>query len=71
MPLIYKDKKIPSIPINAFGAQLQEQEAPSDFTIFLSWLAVLVRGGSKEGAANGTIEEHIATAVSSWQYSWQ
>ena len=64
MPLIYKDKKIPSIPINAFGAWLQEQEAPLNFTIFSSWLAALIRGGAKEGAVNGTVEEHIAAAMS-------
>lgn len=64
LPLIYENKKIPSIPINAFGARLQEQEAPSDFTIFSSWLAALVGGGAKEGGANGTVEGHIAAAVS-------
>lgn len=65
LPLILGKKKIPSTPINAYGALLQECEGgTSDFIIFSSWLPALIGGWAKEGPANGTIKEHIEVAVS-------
>ena len=67
LPLIVGRQKIPSIPINAFGAQLQDldQGGDQDYIIFSSWLGGLISGEWPEGWAEGTIEEHIKVAVSS------
>jgi hypothetical protein len=65
LPLIVGNKKIPSTPINAFGAQLQELEGgATDFIIFSSWLGALAGGMAAEGPVNGTIKEYIKVAVS-------
>jgi hypothetical protein len=65
LPLIIGGQKIPSIPINAFGAQLQEfDQGNRDYTIFSSWIGTFVSGDAKEGSAEGTIREHIKAAVS-------
>ena len=66
LPLILGNKKIPSLPINAYSAYLQEIEGgTSEFIIFSSWLPALIARWAKEGPANGTIKEHIEVAVSS------
>ena len=66
LPLILGDKKIPSMPINAYSAYLQEiKGGTSEFIIFSSWHPALIAGWAKEGPANGTIKEHIGVAVSS------
>jgi len=67
LPLIVGRQKIPSIPINAFGAQLQDLDrgGDQDYIIFSSWLGGLISGEWPEGWAEGTIEEHIKAAVSS------
>lgn len=65
LPLIVGGKKIPSTPINAYGALLQSNDdGYRDYVIFSSWLAALVGGAAEEGHVNGTIEEHIKVAVS-------
>ena len=65
--LITGRQKISSIPINVYGAQLQDQDqgGDQDYIIFLSWLGAFVSGEWLEGGAEGTIEEHIKAAVSS------
>jgi hypothetical protein len=65
LPLIIGGQKLPSTPIDAFRAQLQEYDQDSDYTIFSSWLGAFVSGVAKEGQAEGTFEEHIKAAVSS------
>ena len=65
LPLIIGGQKIPSIPINALGAQLQEfDQGNHDYTIFSSWIGTFVSGDAKEGSAEGTIGEYIKAAVS-------
>jgi len=64
LSLINGRQKIPSTPINAFGAQLQEYDQDRDYTIFSSWLGAFVSGEAKEGRAEGTFEEHTKAAVS-------
>jgi hypothetical protein len=67
LPLIVGEKKIPSVPINAYGALLQDSTEQCDYVIFSSWLAALVSGVAKEGAGEGTIEGHVRAAVSKQQ----
>jgi hypothetical protein len=65
LPLIVGKQKIPSVPINAFGAYLQQENQNNcDYTIFSSWIGAFVSGAANEGQAEGTIEEHIKAAVS-------
>jgi hypothetical protein len=64
LPLINGQQKIPSTPINAFGAQLQEYDQDRDYTIFSSWLGAFTSGQAKEGWAEGTFKEHMKAAVS-------
>jgi hypothetical protein len=68
LPLIVGEKKIPSVPINAYGALLQDSTEQCDYIIFSSWLAALVTGVAKEGAGEGTVEGHIRAAVSKQQF---
>jgi hypothetical protein len=63
LPLINGQQKIPSTPINAFGAQLQEYDQDRDYTIFSSWLGAFASGQIKEGWAEGTFKEHMKAAV--------
>jgi hypothetical protein len=65
LPLIVGEQKLPSTPIDAYGALHQESTwGCDDFIVFSSWLAALVSGAAKEGAGEGTVEEHIRAAVS-------
>ena len=65
LPLIVHETKIPSTPINAYGAHLQDNgQQEANYTIFSSWLGSLVSGVAKEGVANGTVDGHIQAAVS-------
>ena len=69
LPLIIGGRKIPSTPIDAFGAQLQQHDQHhDDYTIFSSWLGALVSGKAHEGIGDGTIEEHIKAAVSPYMH---
>lgn len=64
LSLINGREKLPSTPINAFGAQLQEFDQGRDYTIFSSWLGAFVSGQVKEGGVEGTFTEHMKAAVS-------
>ena len=53
--LIVGKQKIPNVPINAFGAYLQqENQNYCDYTIFSSWIGAFVSGAANEGQAEGT-----------------
>ena len=47
LPLIFDQTKIPSIPLNAYTAQLQHEDG-DNVLIFLSWLGALISGFVKE-----------------------
>lgn len=59
LPLIEGNKKIPSAPINAYGAQMQHLDGKdANYTIFSSWIAALLSGMAKENMPGvGTIGE--------------
>ena len=66
LPLILGRQKIPSTPINAFGAQLQDLDQGNlGYTIFYLWLGAFVSGYAHEGRAKGTFDEHVKAVVSS------
>ena len=55
LPLIAGKQKIPNVPINAFGAYLQqENQNDCEYTIFSSWIGAFVSGAANEGQAEGT-----------------
>ena len=55
LPLIVGKQKIPSVPINAFCAYLQqENQNDYDYTIFSSWIGAFVSGAANEGQVEGT-----------------
>jgi hypothetical protein len=65
LPLIVGQQKLPSTPINVFGAQLQTSDHENqDYLIFSSWLGAFVSGDAHEGQGEGTFEEHVKVAVS-------
>ena len=52
-----ENKKLPSAPINAFGAYLQkENQNDCDYTIFSSWIGAFVSSTANEGQVEGTIK---------------
>lgn len=66
LPFIESRRKIPSGPINAYGARVQQLDGENaTYTIFSSWIAALAEGTAKEkGPGMFSIEEHINAAVS-------
>ncbi|KAJ4475965.1 hypothetical protein C8J55DRAFT_403772, partial [Lentinula edodes] len=66
--LIDGGKRLHSSLLNAITAQIQSEaevagESP-EFCVFSSWLGPLIDGTHKENALTGTVDMHIAQAVS-------
>jgi hypothetical protein len=66
-----KDKRLPSMTINTFGASIQDlfdsSDEGADFCDFSSWLAVLTDGkvGEKDEKNVGAFGDHVMQAVRS------